>query len=82
MSTGDVTAGPDGGDKPSDDNFLNLDDLGVCSVCASTLVPYHAALIGYIGSSPPPVGSYTSTSVRTEAEKSFSSVLISSSKRR
>jgi hypothetical protein len=68
---GSVTSGPDGSATPSPDNFLNLTDLGACRTCASTPTEGHGALIGYIGDSPPAAGSYTSTAVRSEAEKVF-----------
>jgi len=67
--TGSV--GPDGAAKAWPDNFLNLQDIGVCATCATTLTPPWAALIGYIGSAPPAAGSYTSTSVLPEARKVF-----------
>jgi len=68
---GDDFTGPDGYSKAWPDNFLNLTDIGVCAYCASTLTPYWGALIGYIGSAPPATGSYTSTSILTEAQKVF-----------
>ena len=68
---GTTTSEPDGSAEPWPDNFFNLADLGVCSSCARTLTENWGALIGYIGNSPPPAGSYTSTAVRSEAEKIF-----------
>lgn len=63
--------GPDGSSTQWPDNFLNLTDIGVCAYCATTNTPYWAALIAYIGSAPPPAGSYTSTSILSEAQKIF-----------
>ncbi|MCL4487778.1 MAG: alpha/beta fold hydrolase [Chloroflexi bacterium] len=63
--------GPDGSSTAWPDNFLNLADIGVCAYCATTNVPHWAALVGYIGSAPPPAGSYISTNVITEAQKVF-----------
>lgn len=63
--------GPDGAPQGWPDNFLNLDDLGACATCATTLTPHWAALVGYIGDTPPGPGSYTATSVLPEAEKVF-----------
>src|SRR2546426_733140 len=68
---GDGFTGPDGYTQESADNFLNLTDLGACSVCASTQTPHWGALIGYIGNNPPAAGSYTSTSILPEAQKVF-----------
>ena len=53
--------GPDGSNISWGDNFLNLTDIGKCTFCAGTLTAHWAALIGYIGSNPPPVGSYANT---------------------
>jgi pimeloyl-ACP methyl ester carboxylesterase len=63
--------GPDGAPQGWPDNFLNLDDLGACETCATTLTRQWAALVGYIGDAPPAPGSYTTTSVLPEAEKVF-----------
>lgn len=63
--------GPDGSSQSWPDNFLDITDIGTCAYCAQTRTPYWAALIGYIGSSPPAVGSYTSASVLPEARKIF-----------
>lgn len=63
--------GPDGYSQPYTDHFLNLTDLGACSDCASTDVPGWGALVGYIGNNPPAAGSYTSTSIRPEAQRVF-----------
>jgi pimeloyl-ACP methyl ester carboxylesterase len=63
--------GPDGAPQGWPDNFLNLDDLGACGTCATTLTRHWAALVGYIGDAPPAAGSYTATSVLPEAEKVF-----------
>jgi hypothetical protein len=68
---GSSVSGPDGASMLWGDNFLNLADLGQCSLCAFTKVGSWDALLGYIGDSPPQRGSYTSTSVRPEAEKIF-----------
>ena len=65
------TWGPNGSTQLWPDNFLNLADIGVCAFCAKTLTPHFAGLIGYIGESPPPPGSYTKASVLTEAKKVF-----------
>lgn len=64
--------GPDGYSQPWPDNFLNLKDIGVCASCATDPAPYWAALIGYIGTAPPPPpGSYVSSSILPEAERVF-----------
>jgi hypothetical protein len=63
--------GPDGSSIQWPDNFLNLTDIGVCAYCAHTNTPHWAGLIGYIGSAPPPAGSYTSPSILSEAQKVF-----------
>jgi hypothetical protein len=68
---GNTTNGPDGVGKPWPDNFFNFADLGVCMYCAQTATAHWGALIGYIGSSPPAAGSYTSTAVFREATKVF-----------
>lgn len=68
---GDGFTGPDGYTKAWPDNFLNLQDIGSCAFCASTPTPHWGALIGYIGNSPPAVESYTSTSIRPQAEQVF-----------
>lgn len=62
---------PDGYTQQSADNFFNLSDLGACASCASTPMPNWGALIGYIGNTPPAAGSYTSTSVLSDAQKVF-----------
>ena len=62
---------PNGYAQPSGDNFLNLTDIGSCSVCAGTPTPYWGALIGYIGNNPPPAGSYTNPAILPEAQKVF-----------
>ncbi len=72
--TGRPSAGPDGYrvlQSKSQDNFLNLRDIGVCSWCARTAVAHWAALIGYIGYNPPGPGSYVSRRVLPEARKVF-----------
>jgi hypothetical protein len=46
--------GPDGSDILWGDNFLNLQDIGSCNICASNAMPHWAALIGYIGAAMPP----------------------------
>jgi hypothetical protein len=61
--------GPDGYSKAWGDNFFNVQDLGVCAYCAGTHVAHWGALISYIGSSPPSVGSYTSTSVASDTRR-------------
>jgi hypothetical protein len=61
-------AGPDGYSALSADNFFNVQDLGVCSVCAKTLTGHWAELISYTGPAPPPVGSYTSTAIAPQAK--------------
>lgn len=63
--------GPTGSPNPWTDNFLNLTDLGVGPYEAKTPTKYQDALVGYIGSSPPARGSYTSPNVRPEAERVF-----------
>jgi hypothetical protein len=68
---GDTTNGPDGIEQPWPDNFFNFADIGVCMDCAQTATAHWGALIGYIGSSPPAAGSYTSTAVFQEATKVF-----------
>lgn len=66
-----TTHGPDGVEQPWADNFFNYADIGVCNFCAQTQTAHQGALIGYIGSSPPAAGSYTSTAVLEEASKVF-----------
>lgn len=68
---GDKTNGPAGTGKPWADNFFNFADLGACNYCAQTATPFWGALIGYIGSSPPRAGSYTSKTVLKKASKIF-----------
>jgi hypothetical protein len=68
---GNTTNGPDGISKLWPDNFFNVNEIGVCNVCAKQLTPHQHALIGYIGNSPPAPGSYTSSRVRPEAAKIF-----------
>ena len=68
---GDTTSGPSGAANPWPDNFFNLADLGACMYCARTATSQWGALIGYIGSSPPAPGSYTSTTVRQRALRVF-----------
>lgn len=68
---GNTTNGPEGVAKPWPDNFFNFADLGVCMYCAKTATPFWGALIGYVGSSPPTAGSYTSAAVFREATKVF-----------
>jgi hypothetical protein len=63
--------GPDGSVTPWPDNYLNLTDIGVCGSCATTATEHWAALVGYVGDSPPAPGSYTSMSIRPEAENVF-----------
>lgn len=63
--------GPDGAPQGNADNFLNLQDIGVCAVCAATPAPHWAALIGYIGDNPPGPASYTSLSVLPDAQRVF-----------
>ena len=65
------TWGPNGSTQPWPDNFLNLTDIGACAFCARTPTPHFAGLIAYIGDVPPPPGSYTSTSILSEARKVF-----------
>jgi serine/threonine-protein kinase len=61
---------PDGFDSSmeSADNYLNLTDLGACSTCARTQYPEYAALMSYTGDNSPQPGSYTSTSVASQAQ--------------
>jgi hypothetical protein len=61
--------GPDGFGQSllSADNYINLSDLGVCAVCATSMYPEWAALMSYTGSDPPQPGSYTSTAVAPQA---------------
>jgi len=68
---GSTTSGPNGAAKPWPDNFFNLADLGVCADCATTDAPNWGALIGYVGTAPPPPGSYASTAVRPQALRVF-----------
>ncbi|GIE29287.1 hypothetical protein Ait01nite_023320 [Actinoplanes italicus] len=68
---GNATSGPDGSPKHWPDNFLNLEDIGVCAVCATTMTSGWGALDGYIGNAPPAPGSYTSHAVLPEAWKVF-----------
>jgi hypothetical protein len=68
---GSSTVGPSGSTRAWPDNFFNLTDLGVCSVCARTDADHWDALIGYIGNSPPAPGSYTSKAALPEAKKIF-----------
>ncbi len=64
--------GPDGSSKPWWDNYLNVTDIGSCpQLSCTTPYPYWAALIGYVGSAPPPPGSYLSASILPEAQKVF-----------
>ncbi|MGH8908343.1 MAG: hypothetical protein ACRD0K_17995 [Egibacteraceae bacterium] len=65
------TFDPNGSMMEWPDNFLNRADIGACNFCATTATEHWAALIGYIGNAPPPAGSYTSTSVLSEAQKVF-----------
>jgi hypothetical protein len=78
------TVGPDGSSMAWGDNFLNLTDIGVCTYCAGTAASDWAALVGYIGDIPPPVGSYAnSTTWLSEAQQVFrvgSSLSIASTK--
>jgi hypothetical protein len=59
--------GPDGYVTESADNFFNVQDIGTCADCATTVTPYWGALISYTGASPPAIGSYTSTGVTSDA---------------
>jgi hypothetical protein len=59
--------GPDGYTTESPDNYINLADLGACADCATSPFPEWGALMSYLGSDPPEPGSYTSTSVETQA---------------
>jgi hypothetical protein len=68
---GSVTSGPNGAAKQSADNFFNLADLGACMYCAKTATSFWGALVGYIGTSPPAAGSYSSASILTKAGKVF-----------
>lgn len=64
--------GPDGSTIAWPDNFLNLDEIGVCASCAKVPTPHWAALVGYVGSAPPSPGSYAgSMDVLPEARKVF-----------
>lgn len=66
------SVGPDGSATLWGDNFLDLVDIGVCASCAGTVTPHWGALIGYIGSDPPPAGSYAgSTQWLPEAQRVF-----------
>ena len=62
--------GPDGFlySLESADNYYNTNDLGVCATCATTDYPFWAELISYTGSAPPEPGSYTSTTVASQAK--------------
>jgi hypothetical protein len=68
---GSSTGGPGGVAKSWPDNFFNLTDLGACQFCATTKVPNWGALIGYVGSSPPVPGSYSSAAIRPQALRVF-----------
>jgi hypothetical protein len=68
---GSTTSGPDGAKKLWPDNFFNLADLGACNYCAKTASSQWGALIGYVGTSPPAPGSYTSAAVRSQALRVF-----------
>jgi hypothetical protein len=59
-------AGPDGYRTESADNFFNVQDIGTCADCATTMAPHWGALISYTGASPPATGSYTSTGVASD----------------
>jgi hypothetical protein len=63
--------GPAGYSQTSPDNFLNLDDIGVCATCATAQTPHWGALIGYVGNNPPAPGSYTSASEFPLAQRVF-----------
>ena len=68
---GTATSGPNGSARRWPDNFFNFADVGACAFCARTATIRWGALIGYIGSSPPAAGSYTSAAIRPEAAKVF-----------
>jgi hypothetical protein len=68
---GNATSGPNGSAKAWPDNFLNIKDLGASPDGAVTKTVKWGALIGFIGTTPPAPGSYTSTGIRTKAMKVF-----------
>ena len=68
---GTATSGPNGSALRWPDNFFNFADVGACAFCARTATIRWGAVIGYIGSSPPAAGSYTSAAIRPEAAKVF-----------
>jgi hypothetical protein len=63
--------GPYGYSQRSADNYFNVQDLGVCATCATTLKTDWGMLIGYLGDSPPEPGSYTSTAVAPQTTSIF-----------
>jgi hypothetical protein len=63
--------GPDGSSTAWPDNFFDLQELGVCNFCAKIHTPHWEALVGYVGSDPPPPGSYTSTSALAQGQRVF-----------
>ena len=67
---GTATSGPNGSARRWPDNFFNFADVGACAFWHLTTIRW-GALIGYIGSSPPSAGSYTSAAIRPEAAKVF-----------
>jgi hypothetical protein len=68
---GDETSGPDGSATQWPDNFFNIQDVGVCAICPTTMTSGWGALGGYIGDAPPAPGSYTSATILPEAWKVF-----------
>src|SRR5579883_615619 len=64
--------GPDGEDptlQPSGDVFTNLQDIGHSTT--TVLLPHYAALVGYIGATPPAPGSYANPSILPQAQRVF-----------
>ncbi|HZS87845.1 MAG TPA: hypothetical protein VFE42_10205, partial [Chloroflexota bacterium] len=62
--------GPDGEDptlQPSGDVFTNLQDIGHSTT--TVLLPHYAALVGYIGATPPAPGSYANPSILPQAQR-------------
>jgi hypothetical protein len=70
-SPANASFGPDGTKQLWQDNYFNLDDIGVCQYCATTATSHWGALIGYIGVDPPPPGSYSNPNVIDEAKQIF-----------
>jgi hypothetical protein len=63
--------GPDGSTQAWPDNYFDLQELGVCNFCAKVKTSRWEALVGYVGSDPPPPGSYQSASILPRAQRVF-----------